>query len=347
MRLTVVPDGLLERFALTFGFVPTPLVQVSWGMGSASCIIAGIRLGIFELLEKQKKTSQEIAVATECNPSGMETLLNALNGLGYLRHKNNRYTNTKITSKWLVKSSPLSLYDSILFIGELRELFTNLEESVKTGKIADLHHSNRPPEFWEHYMRGLASMAKLPSREIARKVHFNSSPKRLLDVGGGHGVFSMAFCRRYKELQSEVLDLGDAVEYGKQIIKENGMENRVKYRAGDLREVDWGKNFDVVLIFNVIHNLTQEESQKAIIKAYTSLSSGGTLIIFDAEHKGNKGNISQTAGFSEMLCFLTSGTRAYPEMEIKEWMINAGFTSLYAQRLITFPYAFLLTGKKL
>jgi len=345
MRLSVVPDGILERVAMLLRLVPEPLVQTSWGMGMARCIIAGTRLGLFDALGNDGAMSaRELAETLECSLAGTETLLNALNGGGYLEHREGKYSNRPVASKWLVKSSKSSLYDGILFLGDLWDLFSNLEDSVKTGKTADFHHGGKPPEFWRRYLRGLAALVELPSQEVSRRIRLPKPATRLLDVGGGHGVFSMAFCRQNDGLQADVFDLPQALEHGEEIVRERGMEERVHFRAGDLRATDWGSDYDAILFFSVIHNLTPEESQQAMLRAHDALRPGGMMVIFEAEHREHTGNLTETAGFSELLFFLTSGTRTCPESMIREWMSGGGFRNLKTRRLYTAPFTFVLTG---
>ena len=344
MRLTVVPDGLLERAALTFGLVPTPLVQVTWGMGSARCILAGVDLGIFDALQGGGLSAGELAAALKCDPAGMETLLNALNGFELLVHRDGRYANSRTAGKWLVRDAEHSMVDALRFMGDLWDLFSNLEESVRSGTIADFHHGDHPPQLWERYMRGLAAMAPMMAKEVARRIKFAAPPTRLLDVAGGHGLFSVALCRRHAGLRSEILDLPQAVEVGEQIVAEQGLSERITYRSGDLRRDEWGDGYDAVLLFNILHNLSEDECRDAITAAGDALRPGGLLVVLDSDHTQRKGNVDQTGGFSEMLCFLTSGTRAYPVDSIRGWMRDAGFGNIRKQRLFTGPYMALLTG---
>lgn len=346
MRIGVIPEGIIERIVSAIGLLPTPLVIGSWGMAASRCIITGTKLGVFEALASGAKTAQEVAEVTQCHPESMKALLSALNGFGYLKRRGEYYSNSKVTKRWLLKSSRFSQRDAVLFYQDLWELMSEMDERIRTGKQADLHHSGRPSEFWERYMRGLASFARLTSLEIVRKVKLTSSPKRLLDVGGGHGVYSMAFCRKHPGLIADVLDLPEAVVFGRQIVKEQGMEERVCFIEGDLRETDWSESYDIILIFNVIHNVTPDEARQALGKAYRSLNSGGTLAILDSEYTGGEGDISTAGGFGELMFFLTSGTRSYPEQTIRNWVAAAGFTDLRSAYLLAVPAAFLLTARR-
>lgn len=346
MRLGIIPEGFIDCIALASGKMPTPLVKSFWGVALGRTLIAGTRLGVFEVLSEGEKTAEEVAQDIGCNPEGMETLLNALNGFGYLKRRNGRYSITKQTAKWLIESSSSSIRDAIMFLFELWNDFSDIERAVKSGKIKDFHFRDRPPEFWEHYIRGLATFARYNGPEIVRKVSPIKKPRRLLDVGGGHGMYSIAFCRKYPDLQVEVLDLPGAVIQGKRIVKEQGFQDKIQFREGDLRVTEWGDDYDIILLFNIIHNVSYKEAPEIFIKAYQALNSYGLVVLLDSEHVGGEKDLSTTSGFNELLFFVINGCRIYPEETIRKWIFEAGFTNLKKRKLLTLPMTLFLTGYK-
>ena len=345
MRLDVVPDNLLERLVLLLGIVPTPMVQVSWGMASASTVIAGSRLGVFEALAGVELTADELAAKLDTHPLATETLLNALCGFGCVDRRDGRYRNSRVAAKWLVPGSKDSLHDTVLLLGLLQDGFADLDNVVRTGKILDWHHGEHGPELWGPYLRGLGKLAKLPAGEVARRVKLGPDARRLLDVGGGHGQWSVAFCGRHPALEATVLDLAPAVPVGEAIVAEAGMAERVRYQAGDLRTADWGEGWDCVLIFNVIHNLSPDESLAAVQRARAALNPGGRLVILEAEHRHVRDRINQAGAFAEIMCFMTSGTRAYPEATMRGWVEQAGFSGIKVWRPRFGPYMVVIEGK--
>lgn len=323
--------------------IPTPMVLTLWGEAVSHVLTASVRLGVFDRLEQGKATSIEVAEACGCDRKGMEVLLDALTGFGYIERSRGLYFNSKPASKWFVSSSPVSLRDPLLFIHELREVIGSLEVGVKTGRTFDLHHEDRPPEFWELYMRSMLTFARFTSGEIVRKVPVRRHPKRLLDVGGGPGAYAATFCRRYPGLDATVLDLPEAVAQGRRIVAEQGMEERIGFRLGDLREIDWGAGFDIVLLFNVIHILPVDDAKRAIDKAAKALNPGGTLAILDSEYK-EQDEISTAAGFNKLFFYLACGTLIYPEKTIRGWMTDAGFSNVRLKRPLRVPMGVLITG---
>ncbi len=339
MRLAVLPTGLLQAAAMGLGQVPTPLVKTVWGMGEARCLIAATRLGTFEALADGGRTAAEVAETTGCDPVAMGTLLNALNGFGVVRRKGQppAYLLTRQARKWLVKGGKRSLHNALSFMGDLWDQMNDLEEVVRTGEVRRIHEAGLPPEFWERYMWGLADLGRFIAPFVARLLPLGSSPERLLDVGGGHGLFSAACCARHAGLTAEVLDLPEAAAVGRRIVADVPGGDRVVYREADFRTADWGEGYDLVLIFNVLHNATGEEAEAAITKAHASLRPGGLLVVQDSEHREHRRNLSTVAGFNELLFFLLSGAGAWPEATMHGWIEAAGFVGLKTRRLPAIP----------
>ena len=49
----------------------------------------------------------------------------------------------------------------------------------------------------------------------------------MLDIGGSHGYYSVALCRRHPSLRAVILDLSEAVTHAERILDREGMGDRV------------------------------------------------------------------------------------------------------------------------
>jgi len=346
MRPAIRSENPLEWLLLRAGMMPVPLLDGYWGMAVSRTIITAAELGVFDALAKQPMTAAELADALGCDLSGIEILLGALNGARYLTRRDGRYSNGRVVRRWLTDGALVHLRESLLFFGDLWEAMSELTNLVRTGAVDNLHYADRSPEFWNRYLRGLAAFAPLVAPEIARKAHLPAKPARLLDVGGGHGLFAAAFVRRHPGLSADVLDLPEACAIGREVIAEAGLADRVAFREADARTDPWGTGYDAVLLFNLVHNLTPEESQEAMRNAHAALRPGGVLVVLDSEYREGGGDVSLTAGLNEMMFYLTSGTRVYPERLIRRWMTDAGFTKTVTRHLIGMPMMVLMTAMR-
>ena len=334
MRLALASEGIAEALGLALGVVPSELIYCSFGPGYGRSIVAAARLGVFDALGDEALDADELAARTGCDPLGLTVLCNALVGFRVLVKDGERWRHTKAGRTRLVAGREGSLIDAVLFMGYVQEWLHELEDAVRTGQVVRVHDREHPPEFWGSYLRALAAFANLAGAEIVRRVRMKPAPTRLLDVGGGHGVYSRLLCERYEGCEATVFDLPPACEAGRAITD----HPRVRFREGDFRDGDWGGPYDAVLVFNVTHNATADEVQGLFASAFAALEPGGALWICDAAHRGRLG---AAEGWNELFFFTISGARAWPEATLRQWAEAAGFRYEGLTRLMTAPNVLL------
>src|SRR3989338_3218297 len=111
------------------------LLELGWAYWKSQVIFAGVELGVFELLIKEKGTeSVEIARRLCTDPRATEMLLNALVGLKLLSKKAERYKNTPIASQYLVKGTPVYQGNRIHHLHNLWQRWERLQEAIRTGR---------------------------------------------------------------------------------------------------------------------------------------------------------------------------------------------------------------------
>ncbi len=344
MRLSLTTWNPLEKLLLATGFYPSPLMFGFWGMASSRVLMAGVELGVFEALAARPLNASELAEEIGCDPIGTEALANALNGFGYLRRRSGRYTNSRAVRRWLQSDARFPLDKAF---GLFRVLWNELDDVEGRLRSTDKRdfHARRDERFWADYENGLAQFARLSSPEIVRKVKLERPPTRLLDVGGGHGTYTMRFCKKYPDLQAEILDLPGAAAIGRELVANEGLSDRITYREADLTTADWGTDLDIILLFNVVHVFTPEQVAELFAKARAALRPGGTFVVLDSAHKGVSGDIDTAGGANELLFYIINNTRAYPESAVGEWMRDAGFSAVKGRHLLTVPQAALTVGR--
>ena len=115
MKLAAVSENLLEFFALRMNLVPTPIIDTQMAFTVARAIMAGAELGIFEALAEGPKSAEEVASFCTTHPRATAQLLDCLVGLSYVKHDRGRYENSEVVKKWIVKGSPSSMHDKLVF----------------------------------------------------------------------------------------------------------------------------------------------------------------------------------------------------------------------------------------
>src|SRR5260221_1142718 len=87
-------------FNLNLG--PRPMLGI-WSAAGFRIVVAAIRLEVLEALDAGPLDAAALAQRLRTDPRGTALLLNALEGLGYVRKQAGGYANTAMTSKWLLR----------------------------------------------------------------------------------------------------------------------------------------------------------------------------------------------------------------------------------------------------
>jgi hypothetical protein len=116
--------------------------------------------------------------------------------------------------------------------------------------------------------------------EVLSSYQWFKQAKRLLDIGGTHGLYSIAFSGKNPDLKATIFDFPGVPELAgaANLIKNYGMENRIEIVEGDFIGGNIGKGYDIAFIShvyfqgdrlkNVLKNIHQalNESQWFILK---------------------------------------------------------------------------------
>lgn len=207
VRIKTIPQSIKEALGMALGMVPTPLCDVMLGPLVANAVIAASSVHLFDALESGERTSAEVAAHCGTDRVATERLMRALYVSNYLKWNNGLYRLTRRARRWLLNSSKNSLHFAILH-RSIDFRFFDFESYVRRGAARDFHQELNSKE-WTGYHRGQAVQAKLLADELVRKVRLSPSATKMLDLGGGHGVYSLAFCTRIRayDLESLILPL--------------------------------------------------------------------------------------------------------------------------------------------
>lgn len=304
-------------------------------LNAASFRTAGAaqRLGVFDALADGPLPLAELAARLEVSERGLEQLLRALAGFGYVTTGPDGWANTTKADKWL-RDVPGGYGVVFRFWHTvLTELWSDLEQSVRTGEPAvDFYQwlGQRPPVL-RAFQTMLSRLAHALTPEVLEAVPVSPEHRRLLDIGGGHATYATAFCRQYPELSATVVDLPEAVEIGKAAVGEAGLTDRVTFHVGDLSAARFAPEFDLALLFNIVHGMPPEQVRELFKAAAGALRPGGRLVVLeplsDLADGGGAVGEAFVRTFSLNL-FHSQGGQIYGYPELAEWLAEAGFTDL-------------------
>jgi precorrin-6B methylase 2 len=77
-----------------------------------------------------------------------------------------------------------------------------------------------------------------PARLLAKRLNLKDR-HNLLDVGGGSGGYSTAFCAANPHLKATILAFAETVDTAKRYALEAGLSDRIAHLAGNAITIDW------------------------------------------------------------------------------------------------------------
>lgn len=166
----------------------------------------------------------------------------------------------------------------------------------------------------------LAGRAKNVAPVLAERVSLDGV-RTLLDVGGGSGIYSIAWLRRHPALRAVVWDRPEVLKVAREMAEQYGVADRLECVPGDMF-VDPVPSADVVLLSNILHDWDEPECRTLVERCAASLPSSGRLLIHDVLLNDDHSGPLPIALYSAALFALTEG-RAYSGREFQAWLTGA------------------------
>jgi ubiquinone/menaquinone biosynthesis C-methylase UbiE len=315
------------------------------GLLLARTIIAATAIGIFDALEAGPLTPAEIAERCGSDPKATEKLVRALFACKYLKYRENRFKLAPVSRRWLPKKAFRSLHSAILHRSlDLR--FMNFEEYVRCGKSQEFH-SALSQEEWRIYHQGQADHAAQMIDEVVESLPLPSHATDLLDLGGGHGLYSVGFCRRHRNLRARVLDLATAIGESEAKRTSDSAYSRVQFEIADIRTVSLRpQSTDVILIANVVHHFDYPTNRSLMQRVAMALRPGGIAIVIDAFRPCSLQQTGQLEGLLDLYFGAASGVGLWTLEDVQEWSRKAGLEVLPPRALRLMPICRIQVARK-
>ncbi len=294
-----------------------------------SCVLhAAQRFDVFNQIGTSKVTAQQLAEKCSADPRGMEILLIACTSLGLLERKHGHYQNSPLAKTFLVKGSPYYQGGIVSMFEEWYPTWGRLYDAVRTGKPVVEKPHDQGEEAVRTYIMGMhyrgVAQAKLLSQKISLK-----GRRRLLDVAGGPGTFSIMMCLKNKGLQAVVLDLPQTLRITREIIESFHVPDRVLTQEGNyLLDEIFGKGYDAVLLSSMFNQESPTVIKNIMRKSLAALNPGGLVIVQEQLLNDEKSGPALAALIGVNQLLHTPGGAAYSGEEMAEWMEEVGFVKV-------------------
>ncbi len=168
----------------------------------------------------------------------------------------------------------------------------------------------------------------MSSRKLAQKLASEYDLrrfKRLLDVGGASGTYTIAFLRCNLAMTAVLFDLENVIPMAKEMVAEEKIEDRVNLVAGDFYRDELPRGCDLALLSAIIHQNSLERNWALYGKIYRALAPGGTVLIRDHIMDESRTKPAAGAVFAINMLVNRHGGDTYTFAEVKGGLEKAGF----------------------
>lgn len=243
-----------------------------------SCVLfASIELGIWQYFEDRTEPVhvEDLAAAVQLNTRAVQVLVNCLCEMGVLEIGSDRRISSALIRS--LREQPDVRSGVMNYLDELKE-WMRLSDKISKGDSEYRENRTFSTEEIEPYLDMVklsnSGHAPLYLKAIADKVGTFQS---VLDVGGGHGLYSELLLRERPDAVATIMDLPPAIAYLKKRFPAD-LADRLTLLEGDARKVVADGAYDVVMINDMLHSYSYEEKERIIGNAVGSLKPGGWLV---------------------------------------------------------------------
>jgi 3-hydroxy-5-methyl-1-naphthoate 3-O-methyltransferase len=321
------------------------IVEDLWAAREAMVLISGAELDVFTHIAHGRDRAGEVAAALGAPVRGVERLLDALVGIGYLDKEDGAYVLSPLASRFLVRGRDTYVGEMVHEMKLLWNSWSCLTEVIRTG---------RPVEPWDdeetgrrlfpQLVRALFPMSWNTARAAAGVVGESGEPvRRVLDVAAGSAVWSIPFAQAGARVTT--VDYPEVTAHTREFAERYGVADRYDHIEGNLREVDFGEDvYDLVVLGYIIQTEGEVWGRRLVEKSYRALRPGGRLLI--AEMVPNDERTGPTAPLvygMDMVLYTDNGD-VFTLAEYREWLDAAGFRKTETVET-TAPWPLILATK--
>jgi ubiquinone/menaquinone biosynthesis C-methylase UbiE len=260
---------------------------ITYGFMASKALFSALEFDIFTRIAQGAASTSALAEVTGVAENRLRTLLTALKSLGLLSETAGLLINAPATLRYLVAGAPGDFRDYVRFVNGAfgYESFRHLDMALRGERVF------QDKGFYEGlvYEGGIGgekfSSAQHtgslgPARLMAKRVDLRDR-RELLDVGGGSGAYSIAFCAANPQLSATILDFPPTVDTAKRYAREAGLADRITNLAGNAVAVDWPGGHDVILMSYVWSAVGEADIAILARRAVAALPPGGLLLVHD------------------------------------------------------------------
>ena len=295
-----------------------------------------VELDIFTHIGAGAHTAREIADRCNASERGVRILCDFLTIHGLLIKNRSEYGLTGDSGFFLDRNSPAYIGAAAKFLAHERHMahFKDVAGTVRKGGALDAGNMGPDDPVWVEFAESMGAMAGGASRIAARKIvgEEPGAPMKVLDIAAGHGLFGIEIAVLNPGADVYAVDWKNVLQVALKNAAKAGVANRYHAIPGSAFEVDYGSEYDLVLLPNFLHHFDHATNVRLLRKVRAAMKPGG--LVATVEGVPNEDRVSPPiASFSMMMLCSTPAGDAYTFREFDAMFREAGFGETTAQIL--------------
>lgn len=329
MKTMAVEHGEKFRAAMAArdkaGTLPDRLDQMLRGYMPSRCLLTALELDIFSAVG-DGAVAEQVGTKINANARAVGMLLNALVSLGLLSKSGEVYKNTPESARFFVQNSKDNHRNGLLHIANIWHRWSTLTDAVRSGTRVPIDRGQTPE--WTHSFIGAMQRNAKDRAPLVMKALGTAGVRRILDLGGGSGAYSIAFAKASSDVHCDLLDVPEVIPLTREYVSKADVSRQVNLRPGDMLHDDFGSGYDLIMLNAICHMFSAKQNQDIFGRARKSLAPNGRLAVQDFILNPEKNGPQQAALFSLNMLVSTDAGATYSEPEYTGWMKDAGFVDV-------------------
>jgi (2Fe-2S) ferredoxin/predicted O-methyltransferase YrrM len=311
------------------GTLPDRLDQMIRGFMPSRCLLTALELDIFTAVGDGANAGQ-IGTKIGANARAVSMLLNALVALGLLSKNGDDYKNTPESGRFFVQGSKDNHRNGLLHTANIWHGWSTLTDAVRAGTRVPVDRGDGrdgSAAWTRNFIAGMQRNAKDRAPHLVKAMG-TAGVRRILDLGGGSGAYSIAFAKASPDVRCEILDLPEVVPLTAEYVSQAGVSAQVSLRPGNMLQDQFGSGYDIIMLNAICHMFSEAQNRDIFRRAHQALAPKGRLVVQDFILNSDKTGPQHAALFSLNMLVATEAGASYSEFEYTGWMKAAGFTEV-------------------
>lgn len=302
---------------------PEPIIRLAAGFMAAKHLFAANELGLFEALADGPTTVDALGDRTGLTRRAARISADAMVALGLLERDGDTYRNSAEAATFLAGRTPADLRPFLRFWDRISyPAWTDLAGALGRGPRQEIFELD--DELQEVASAGIEAILAGPANALPQ-VYDLGRHRRLLDVGGGTGSWSIAAVQAHPQLTATVLDLPVVAAVACKRVAAAELTGQVEVLAGDVMRDPIPAGHDAFLVANLVHYWSPEQNQALLRRIREAAAPGARLLLADFwtdETHTRPLHAALMAG--EFAVHLENGD-VYSVAEVRDWLPPTGW----------------------